>query len=114
MKKMLSAWRPPDAEDAASAMTPSSTPPSTPGSAELPPKDGYYWLHNIGREGQHIWRVVEIGFWADGEHRALRRAIRDGQRVYSMAYLATWMGVEFHGPLLPPNVELTHSGKKNP
>ena len=83
-------------------------PPSArPLGSALPEVDGYYWMHNIGSEGQHIWRIVDIGFWADGECRALRRGIRDGQRVYSMAYIAPWMGLEFYGPLAPPNPKVS-------
>ena len=84
------------------------------GSAELPAQDGYFWMKNITDDDypelrQEHWRIVRVGIFNTGESRSLIRSVRDGQNVYTLGYLRTWTGVEFHGPLHPPNAQICHA-----
>lgn len=73
------------------------------GSVELPVKDGYYWLKNIGDEGSAIWRIVNVSNRPNAERRGMQRIARDCVCVLTKEDLCKWTGVEFVGPLLPPN-----------
>ena len=89
----------PECQTASSLATPA-------GSVELPREDGYYWMKNIaGEEAVHnikvIWRVVRV--FQSAERGPKKRVARDGQSLFTAEYLAEWRGVEFHGPLIPPN-----------
>lgn len=74
-----------------------------PGSVELPATDGYYWLKNIVDEGTVIWRIVNVSNRPTAERRRMQRIARDNVSVFTKDDLSIWTGVEFHGPLHPPN-----------
>ena len=70
-----------------------------PCSVEIPSVDGYYWMRNLSYDGEEVWRIVRVAY----SPSAKGRVASDGRGPSDILPIYNWEGVQFHGPLLPPN-----------
>lgn len=80
----------------------------------LPPVDGWYWLHNLGDDGEPRWRIVDVGgVFLPNSRKMVRVAQWLSVKLLSEE-IAEWDEVKFVGPLRNPDEKLkgTTKGEK--